>query len=340
MYIRSARPLNVCVLAAWTALIAVACDDPKPLDLEGSSGTDDAGAGGSGGESAGGSASGGSSGGSSAAGGGAEPAEHRDAQGRLLVVQIDRQGLRDTVLPILDARCAGPLCHTGTPATDARFFFKGPAAELTDAELDAAAAEVADFSDFYAPERSELLRFAASRDGGDPNHPIPAVALSAESADYAAIVAWMQASVVAVEDEPPPVGGAGGAGGEGGATPPGGPTTIPCGGLPSTSASRYDFATFQSQIDPMLNESCAEAGCHGTQGTAGSFWLVRTESECDAKWNFYAVQWFVDPIDPAASPVLLQPIDPRHGGAEVFHGQNDERYVALRRWIEAAWAGR
>jgi hypothetical protein len=325
------RPIALACVALSLALGA--CDDAAPLDLDG---TTDAGAG-AGGEAAGGSASGGSGGSAGPTGGSAGPTEHRDAEGRLLGVMVEAAGLRGTVMPILEARCAGPVCHTGAPAEDARFLFSGPIAELTEAEHGANQTEVVGFIDFFEPEKSDLLRFGAAREGGNPDHPIPAVALSAESEDYATIVAWIRSSVVPIEEPDP---GTGGTGGEGGAVVPGGPTTIPCGGLPDTSRSRYDFATFQATVGPMLGESCSEAGCHGTQGTAGSFWLKRVENECDAKWNFFAVQWFVDPLDPAASPVLLQPLDPLHGGAEVFHGANDERYTLLRRWIENAWSGR
>lgn len=325
------RPSTLSLLALTLGLAA--CDDAAPLDLEG------AGDAGTGGEGSGGAATtGGTGGGAGPTGGDPGPVEHRDAQGRLLVVQVDSATLRSTVMPILEARCAGPVCHSGTPTADAHLDFSGPLTELTEAEHAANETEVVGFIDFFEPERSDLLRFGAAREGGDPNHPIPAVALSSESEDYATIVAWIRSSVVPIEEPDP---GTGGTGGEGGSVVPGGgSTTIPCGGLPDTGRSRYDFAAFQATVGPMLGESCSEAGCHGTQGTAGSFWLKRVESECDAKWNFFAVQWFVDPLDPAASPVLLQPLDPLHGGAEVFHGANDERYTLLRRWIENAWSGR
>ena len=110
--------------------------------------------------------------------------------------------------------------------------------------------ELAGFIDFFEPEQSALLRYGVSETGGDPEHPIPAAAMDADSADYAAIVAWIRASVVAVETPDP---GTGGSGGEGGAAPPvGGPTGIPCGGLPDTSRSRYDFVAYQNGVDAMI----------------------------------------------------------------------------------------
>ena len=47
-------------------------------------------------------------------------------------------------------------------------------------------------------------------------------------------------------------------------------------------------------------------------------------------------------LRPVESPLLTQPVSPRHGGREVFAGTADERYGVLRRWIEqgAPWPER
>lgn len=336
------RPLALPRSLMFAALVAVAalagCDEGAALDLEnGNSGDAGPGSGGAQGGAGGGASTGGNAANGGAGGaGGASDGLHYDAEGRLLEVHIDEAGLLATVMPILDTRCGSAICHAGAPAPDKHFKLTMPAAEQTGAVAAANRDELAGFIDFFEPESSPLLRYAISETGGDPEHPIPAKALDADSQDYARIVEWIRASVIAVETPDP---GTGGSGGEGGAPDPGGPTSIPCGGLPDTSRSRYDYATYTESVDPMLGESCADGDCHGTQGIGGSLWLLRAENECDRKWNFFAVQWFVEPLDPAASPILLHPLDPTHGGAEVFHGANDERYTLLRRWVENAWTG-
>ena len=328
-------------LAALAAvLLLIACDDGASLDLEGMSSADGGGGASASGGSTGGTAnSGGSAAQSGGSGGGVSNDGPRyDAEGRLLQVRIDEAGLVSTVMPILDARCGSPVCHAGAPAPDKHFKLTMPAAEETGASAAANRDELAGFIDFFEPLQSPILRYGVNQSGDDPQHPIPSATLDADSADFAAIVTWIRGSVVAVEAPDPGTGGAGGSGAGGsGAGGSGGPTSIPCGGLPDTSRSRYDYDAYQTGVDAMLGESCADADCHGTQGSGGSLWLLRARSACDTKWNFYAVQWFVEPLEPAASPILLNPLNPAHGGAEVFHGANDERYTLLRRWVENAW---
>ena len=250
----------------------------------------------------------------------------------------DRAAFDAEIIAILDRRCSSLTCHAGPPPReDSAFQIFGspdhPAFNLTDAEKDENYREFLDFVDFLNPDRSDILTFPLSDPNGTPSHPTNGPVLTQASADYLTIRGWIVAAVT-----PPPEPDAGppdaGDDGDGGVGPSG---AVPCDALPNTDAPGRPEGwrtRYIEDIDSMVVSSCGEAECHGAPASGGRLWLRGGAAGCDGGWNYLSVQWFIDPGDPIASPLLVKPLMPDHGGREVFAGTEDPRYVALKLWVE------
>ena len=329
---------------ALTTLALAACSE-EPLDLTGAgaaagaratSDVAEAGGGGSG---------------SDAALAGGSPRPTGDAQvwdddaGRRFVVQVDDEALRSIVLPVLDNRCASPICHSGRPLpADDDLDLYLPSAGQGPERFATNKAEILEFINFGNPEASGLLTYPRSQKGGQPDHPVEGPpTMAVETGDYQAILAFIRGSVVEVFEGAD--GGADGGldmgrtvGGDGMNVPdPPGVNRVPCAALPPPDRTPYDFQRFTGEVNPMLISTCADGRCHGTAGSGGNLWLIDSESDCDHRWNFLTIQWFVDPLTPVESLLLQKPLDRNHGGREVFLGVSDLRYGLLKGWIERAW---
>ena len=268
--------------------------------------------------------------------------------------RLDWSVFVDEVLPVIDGKCSGPSCHTGGagPRDDGRLTYFGspfrPLADLTDDELDQNFDEVIDFVDLCDPPQSDLLRYPVSFQDGNPSHPTQGPVMFTDEPAYLTRIDWMEA---AIAPPPPPMPDAGRPGGnwdagvdepDAGNLPNPNPDpqpmegVVPCEALPHPDRlSRYDYGRFDQHINPnVLGPRCGDqAGCHGEPGGGGGLW-IRTSGECSTRWNFLAVQWFVDPRDVINSQLLTEPLDRRHGGQVVFDGQDDPGYVELKIWLE------
>jgi hypothetical protein len=327
----------VLALAAALAVVGVGCNE-EPLDLDprrdGGGGGGGSGAGGGGGD-----LDAGPGGGAGGGGPGVTRDARVDESGVPIEPMPDREAFETEILAILDRRCSSLACHAGPPPRDDSAFQMygspdNPVFRLTDEQIDANYVEFLAFVDFWNPDQSDILRYPLAGPDGDPPHPTNSgPVFTSASADYLTLRDWIVAATTPPE---PDAGidmgvpsGDGGMGGSGGG--------VPCEALPSTDAPGRPagwMMRFVDEVHPMLVASCSESECHGTPGFGGSLWLQTDDDECGARWNYLAVQWFIDPITPVASPLLTQPVAPQHGGREVFAGTADPRYGLLRRWIE------
>jgi hypothetical protein len=296
------RPFLASLLVAG----ALGCGG-EALDLEGRS-------------DAGGGAAGGADGGAGGAGGGGSLPPN---------VEPDREVFRTVVLPILDRRCSTAACHAGPPPReDASLQLLAspahPVADLTDAEVDQDLAEVLAFVDFANPDASDILRYPFSTAAGDPVHSTPSPVFFEGSEEAAAIRQWI---VDATREDEPDAGA--------GPAPMGPDLQVPCGALPDPAGVRGPdwYATFGERVEPMLTSTCTGSDCHSVPGMGGGYWLRTGGTECDRRWNFLMLQWHVDPVSPIDSRILQKPLDPLHGGREVFHGTSDPKFVLLKDWI-------
>lgn len=96
--------------------------------------------------------------------------------------------------------------------------------------------------------------------------------------------------------------------------------------------------TFTQTIQPLLNNHCATAGCHGP-GAESEFRLLRIPSGRPAsrrttQRNLQATMEWIDHANPAASPILALPIRP-HGTAvtAVFGRGRLEQYREMANWV-------
>jgi hypothetical protein len=242
---------------------------------------------------------------------------------------VDRAAFRDVIMPILDRRCSTGACHALTPMADARFELYAspdhPAATLTDDQLDANLGEVLTFANLGAPDDSAVLRYPSSQAGGDPSHPTAQPVFFPGSEEREALRAWLGGMAGAAD-----AGVAADAG-----IVAGSDASVPCAALPDPAQIRGAawFAAYRDPVDGMLRSACAAPACHGTAGAGGGYWLRTGPAECDLRWNFLVAQWFLDPVTPLASPLLVKPLDPAHGDGAVFQGTDDARFVMLRDWI-------
>jgi hypothetical protein len=301
------------VLLPCLALGLSACGE-EPLSLEPGGAAGDAGpVGGATGDAGDGS-------GGTPPGGGGRPAPADPA-----TFDVDR--LQREILPILERGCGQPICHGRTLRDDEHFQFHVPVANSTADDVAADLVEVLLWVDTSAPERSELLQWPLSQSGGVPDHPTPGPVYTTADEDYRAVLDWIVDAVTPkAPDAGLPTGGMGGEPASGGG--------IPCSALPAPDRTRYDFAAFETTVNPMLLRRCGDGECHGSPGTAGGLWLRAPGDGCEVRWNFLAVQWFVDPTSPADSLILRKPLEVSHGGREVFLGMNDQDYALLKRWVE------
>ena len=101
-----------------------------------------------------------------------------------------------------------------------------------------------------------------------------------------------------------------------------------------------DYDVFVTQIDPILTaQGCDNVSCHGG-GFRGTFRLS-PDGDKDVDLDYFQVGMQVDPADPAASRLLVKPLDEAAGGvahaaqSAAFGSTGDPNYQAILAWIEA-----
>src|SRR5262249_12741231 len=102
--------------------------------------------------------------------------------------------------------------------------------------------------------------------------------------------------------------------------------------------SKAAMELFTNSVQPILQNHCSAAGCHGPSATS-SFRLVRLTygqptNQRTTRQNLLAVLRLVDRDQPAKSPLLMTPIRP-HGTAKdaIFKGRDTARYRQLVNWV-------
>lgn len=133
----------------------------------------------------------------------------------------------------------------------------------------------------------------------------------------------------------------GGAGG--GTTRPPDTTVSDTRPLPSVTTLPFDFATFQSEIQPIFDDpsyACSAGVCHGQQ-TNAKLYLVSNPApgSDDMKRNFFSVAdpRFYDFRSLDQSLLLSKPTGVNHAGGAQFD-EGDAPYTKIRAWLAAARA--
>ncbi len=210
------------------------------------------------------------------------------------------------VLPVVTGNCSAAGCHA---APDGQGGFNvWAAAAPGNCDYAKTFNAIARQTDLANPTNSAVY---VAISGGNPAHPITYTADDAKLQAIASYVA--DASERYLED-----------GGNGDPAPPG--------------ASPYDYAVFQSQIQPIIDTAegtgCATAGCHGSG--AGGFSLIANPApdSPDMEANFEAVTRRGNLEDPPASLFYLQATN-RHGGGNSKVVSTAQAATILA-WIEDA----
>lgn len=190
------------------------------------------------------------------------------------------------VLPVITTSCGAAGCH-GAPAGNGGYTVYASAAPGS-CDFAKTFNSVAGKIDLATPPNSRLL---AAVSGGAPGHPFTFPAGAPGLATLGGFIDTAAASYAADG---------------GGTTPPPGP-------------SPFDYAIYQSQIQPALDAaSCAKAGCHGSG--AGGFTLKPTPAAAsdDMKANFLAVTSRTNLDDPAKSLLYARATVLHSGGGSTL----------------------
>jgi len=208
------------------------------------------------------------------------------------------------VLPLVTKSCGAAGCH-GAPTGNGGYTVWTTAA-AGNCDFAKTFNSVISKVDLTTPSNSRLIAVVS---GGLPGHPLTYPAGAPELATLSGFVDAAAASFAADG---------------GGTTPPPGP-------------SPFDYAVYQSQIQPALNTAgCARSGCHGTN--AGGFTLKAAPAAAspDMQANFLAVTARTNLADPAKSLIYVQATT-LHGGGASTQIQAAEAAQMLA-WITAAKA--
>ncbi len=212
----------------------------------------------------------------------------------------------DEVLPVLTQNCAAGGCHA--PPSGQKGFTVWPSAAAGNCAYAQSFNSLAEFVDLDSPKNSPIV---IALDGALPTHPIN---YPESDARLAAILKYVSdASARYLAD------------GGSGATPPPG-------------ASPFDYAVFQTAIEPILDSAeskgCTASGCHGSG--AGTMTLVAQPGRDSAEMesNFIAITGRMNLGSPETSLVYLKATT-RHGaGASAV--VDEQQAATLLAWIKAA----
>jgi hypothetical protein len=329
----------------WVALaclpLLLACSEPEEVCLTANCAAPEGGAGGggAGGEGAsggmggaggmGGTAMGGSGGDGPGGAGGMPPPMGGQGGSGPVTPMPDRALFADGIAQMMHNGCGAQAnCHPEEHVTpvDGEYGAYPGGINFSDEEIDGLMAEVLEWVDFDEPlEDSPLLKWI--RDEAERGHPFSSS--FADGEEYDMLLAWLEDAIT--PDPDPPMGGMGG--GMGGMGGGGGADMQLCDGLPDSDPLDRPgyYERFDDRINALLISKCANGDCHAIPRNAGRLWLD-TEF-CSVRFNFNAVQAYINQRFPNQSPLVTQPISPNHGGRMVFRGSDDPEYVQLLQWV-------
>jgi len=214
----------------------------------------------------------------------------------------DLDKFANSVLPVLTQSCGGAGCHAAPNGTSG--FTVWTDAAPGNCSYAKTFNTLTSFVDLVNPPNSAIL---VAVSGALPTHPV----------QYAVGDPKLQSLFDFIQDASDRYKADGG----GGTAPPG--------------ASPFDYATFQSTIQPMV-EGCAGAGCHG--GGAGNFKLVANPApdSPDMEANFIAITARANLTTPESSLILAKATVKHANGASVT--VNATQSSAMLAWIQDAAA--
>lgn len=213
---------------------------------------------------------------------------------------FDVQQFATEVMPVIGNSCATAGCHA--PPTGQGTFTVWASAKQGDCDFAKTFNSVVAKVDLATPANS---RFVAVVSGGSPTHPFTFQPAAAELATLRGFVEGASARYAADG---------------GGQTPPPGP-------------SPFDYATYQSTIQPML-ERCTGAACHSSGQGGFTLTAMPAPDSAEMEANFVAVTGRANLVTPANSVIFTR--------STVVHGAGASKTIdgtqsaALIAWIEDA----
>lgn len=259
------------------------------------------------------------------------PAPCADATPGVDPAPPDERLMDDALRSLIYAECAS--CHNAAmpdPSDRAFDLVTGPPGRLDDAQRALNARETASFVEVDDPAGSEIIAFHGDGDWRAPSERLTA-----------ALVAWIAPPAVgecapADMGVPPPDA-------DPGVDPRGTVCEFVPGSLEGTGFPRAFREAYTEPddagetVDDVLVESCASGACHVVDGVGEGYVLMTDGDGCAVVWNFLSHQWFVDARELEDSPLLSKPLQRRHGGAVVFAGRDDPRYLRLLEWLRLGY---
>lgn len=209
------------------------------------------------------------------------------------------------VLPVLVESCSAQGCH-GAPAGQAGFTVWADAAP-GNCGFAQTFNSLSLYVDLATPENSAVI---AAINGTLASHPVK---YDAAAPQLAALSGYVDDAAARFEAD-----------GGGGTAPPG--------------ASPFDYAIYQSVIQPMLDSAegrgCTTSGCHGTGAGGLTITAAPAAGSPEMEANFIAVTSRANLSEPASSVIYARAFT-RHasGGSSVV---SDAEAQALLAWIEDA----
>jgi hypothetical protein len=108
-------------------------------------------------------------------------------------------------------------------------------------------------------------------------------------------------------------------------------------GYDPTTPPSADFAEFQTQVQPVLRQTCAGNVCHGNPGA--DLYLSCGDTDAETHWNHWVAMQFVSESS-SQSELLRRPLAKDRGGTfheggSVLPSTDDARYQALFHWAQS-----
>ena len=103
---------------------------------------------------------------------------------------------------------------------------------------------------------------------------------------------------------------------------------------PKATITAADYATFQSKVNPVFQNTCSAGNCHGTQ--VNELYLTCGSTQEEVNWNYQAASDYLAQTA-EQSELVRRPLDPAQGGSfheggTVFTSTSDSGYQGLLQW--------